>query len=405
MSAQYDGTQPPAATGAAAASGTPRVRQAFALPAAPAGAPEPTPPSGPGPATEESGPCPRTRTDGETGPVPVAVPVPAPGPGFDADADADADGAPAPAPRPAATTAPEPSLPPTVPDTPDKLDAPGSPRTSEASEAAADGVAGRVKKPVLAAAAIAGAVLVAVPFLITGPDRDRTGVTAKADPSAGTVLDGQEPERPGRYVVEAPSPSGPSGSPSKSASGGDGGEKATRQPVAPEPDTTPAKATTTARPPKAGAAAGAADTSEAKATSTPAKEPTESAVAVVGDTLVSKDSGKCLSSGPGTDGTQLMLWTCNGSAAQRWDFRPDGTIRSQGLCMDVAWGSTQNGTAIQVARCSGNPAQQFYLNSTDDLVATIATKCVDIYDGQTGNGTPAVLWPCTGTANQTWYRR
>ncbi|MFP8885415.1 ricin-type beta-trefoil lectin domain protein [Streptomyces mangrovi] len=120
---------------------------------------------------------------------------------------------------------------------------------------------------------------------------------------------------------------------------------------------------------------------------------------------MSKDSGKCLSAGRGTDGTQLVLSTCNGSAEQRWDFRPDGTIRSKGLCMDVAWASKENGTAIQVARCSGNPAQRFHLNETEDLVAGIADKCVDVYDGRTADGTPAILWPCTGSANQTWYRR
>ena len=64
-------------------------------------------------------------------------------------------------------------------------------------------------------------------------------------------------------------------------------------------------------------------------------------------------TGLCVSSGSTGDRTRLTLRKCAEEPAQWWDFRTDGTIRCQGLCLDVAWGAPQDGTAIQVAVCSG----------------------------------------------------
>lgn len=77
-------------------------------------------------------------------------------------------------------------------------------------------------------------------------------------------------------------------------------------------------------------------------------------------------------------------------------------MRSLGLCMDVAWGSRDDGAVIQVARCSGNPAQQFVLSTAGDLVNPQADKCVDVKDNGTGNGARLQLWTCAGTPNQKW---
>jgi hypothetical protein len=70
--------------------------------------------------------------------------------------------------------------------------------------------------------------------------------------------------------------------------------------------------------------------------------------------------------------------------------------------MDLAWGSPDDGTQIQLARCHGGSAQHFDLNSDGDLVNTGAGKCVDVKDMETGNGTPLQIWECAGTSNQKW---
>ncbi|MFA3872673.1 ricin-type beta-trefoil lectin domain protein [Streptomyces sp. MMCC 100] len=105
------------------------------------------------------------------------------------------------------------------------------------------------------------------------------------------------------------------------------------------------------------------------------------------------------------DGAPLQIADCNGKNWQKWDFRPDGTIRSLGLCMDAAWGGTADGTVVQVAVCSGNPAQQFILAEPRDLVNVQANKCVDVVDEKTGNGARLQLRECNGHDNQKWSTR
>ncbi|MFD7713611.1 ricin-type beta-trefoil lectin domain protein [Streptomyces sp. NPDC059785] len=136
-------------------------------------------------------------------------------------------------------------------------------------------------------------------------------------------------------------------------------------------------------------------------------EPKKSTTTLVGDWIIGQGSDRCidvtgLTDGKAKDGTKLQILDCKNRANQKWDFRDDGTVRSMGMCMDVAWGSKEDGAAIQLARCSGNPAQQFVLSQAGDLVNPQADKCVDAKDNGTGNGTKLQLWTCAGTPNQKW---
>ncbi|MEU4569454.1 ricin-type beta-trefoil lectin domain protein [Micromonospora sp. NPDC023956] len=119
--------------------------------------------------------------------------------------------------------------------------------------------------------------------------------------------------------------------------------------------------------------------------------------------LVGKETGLCVSAGAGTDGTVLTLRPCREEKAQWWDFRADGTIRANGLCMDVAWGDKQDGTPVQVARCSGNPAQQWRRSPEGGIVSTHSNTCLDV-DGH-GTGAPLNIWYCVFNPKQTWSLR
>ncbi|MFG2792154.1 ricin-type beta-trefoil lectin domain protein [Streptomyces sp. NPDC048419] len=135
--------------------------------------------------------------------------------------------------------------------------------------------------------------------------------------------------------------------------------------------------------------------------------PKKSAAPAPGRLIIGQASDRCIDvtdaqNGVGKDGKQLQIWDCASSANQKWDFRGDGTVRSLGMCMDVAWGSKDDGAHIQLARCSGNPAQQFVLSQQGDLVNPQADKCVDVVDDKTGNGAKLQLWTCAGTPNQKW---
>ncbi|WP_330283755.1 ricin-type beta-trefoil lectin domain protein [Streptomyces sp. NBC_00588] len=180
--------------------------------------------------------------------------------------------------------------------------------------------------------------------------------------------------------------------------------------TAPTPSTTPSATTggdtdddTDAGGSGGGGGGGGAPAPAKKNTAKPEK----SATPVPGQLIIGQGSDRCIDvtdaqNGVGKDGKQLQIWDCAGSANQKWDFRGDGTVRSLGMCMDVAWGSKEDGAHIQLARCSGNPAQQFVLSQAGDLVNPQADKCVDVVDNKTGNGAKLQLWTCAGTPNQKW---
>ncbi|MFF7581161.1 ricin-type beta-trefoil lectin domain protein [Streptomyces sp. NPDC008061] len=125
--------------------------------------------------------------------------------------------------------------------------------------------------------------------------------------------------------------------------------------------------------------------------------------------VFSHASGRCVaatgaSSSKAISGTRLEIRDCVGGSWQKIDFRSDGTARMFGLCIEIARASQDDGSAIQLAKCSGGWAQQFKLNSAHDLVNSKIGKCVDVLDNGTANGTKLQLWTCTGADNQKWSK-
>ncbi|MET9438454.1 ricin-type beta-trefoil lectin domain protein [Streptomyces sp. NPDC006551] len=118
--------------------------------------------------------------------------------------------------------------------------------------------------------------------------------------------------------------------------------------------------------------------------------------------------GKCLdvAGGSSADGTPVQLWDCNGSAAQRWTIGTDGSVRALGKCLDVTSGATADGSKAQLYTCNGTGAQSWrYETAGQDLVNVPADKCLDASDHSSANGTRAQIWSCTGAANQKWQLR
>jgi hypothetical protein len=72
-----------------------------------------------------------------------------------------------------------------------------------------------------------------------------------------------------------------------------------------------------------------------------------------------------------------------------------------GLCLDVAWGNTANGTAVQIANCNGGSAQAWAFSG--GMLRVFGNKCLDVTDGVNANGTRLQIWDCTpGNRNQQW---
>ncbi|MFC4536893.1 ricin-type beta-trefoil lectin domain protein [Sphaerisporangium dianthi] len=112
--------------------------------------------------------------------------------------------------------------------------------------------------------------------------------------------------------------------------------------------------------------------------------------------------GKCVDvAGAGSaNGTQIQLYTCNGSAAQQWTTGSDGTLRALGKCLDVAAASSANGTKVQLYDCNGSAAQVWTAQSDGTLRAL--GKCLDATGPSSADGTPLQIWDCFAGANQKW---
>ncbi|MFE6551825.1 ricin-type beta-trefoil lectin domain protein [Streptomyces sp. NPDC057746] len=117
-------------------------------------------------------------------------------------------------------------------------------------------------------------------------------------------------------------------------------------------------------------------------------------------------AGKCLdvAGASSANGTAVQLYDCNGTGAQNWTVRSDGSVQSLGKCLDVVAASTANGAKVQLYDCNGTSAQQWSYNSaTGDVVNVAANKCLDVTDNSSANGARAQIWSCTGAANQKWH--
>ncbi|MCG5436200.1 PQQ-dependent sugar dehydrogenase [Micromonospora foliorum] len=114
--------------------------------------------------------------------------------------------------------------------------------------------------------------------------------------------------------------------------------------------------------------------------------------------------GKCLDvrNAATADGTQIQIYTCNGSAAQTWAVTPNSTIKSLGKCLDVSGGATADGTKIQLWTCNGTAAQNWAAQADGTLRNTASGKCLDVSGNSSADSTVVHLWTCTAAANQKW---
>jgi lysophospholipase L1-like esterase len=128
----------------------------------------------------------------------------------------------------------------------------------------------------------------------------------------------------------------------------------------------------------------------------------------VGVRLGNPQSGKCLdvNQGATANGTQVQIWNCNTSAAQRWTRTAAGELRGVGdRCLDVNASGTTNGTKIQIWTCNGTNAQKFTFTAAGAIVNVNSGACVDVTSSGTANGTKVQLYGCNGTGAQRWAVR
>ncbi|MEU9739017.1 ricin-type beta-trefoil lectin domain protein [Micromonospora chersina] len=121
--------------------------------------------------------------------------------------------------------------------------------------------------------------------------------------------------------------------------------------------------------------------------------------------LVSAASGRCLDvpQSNTANGTQPVIWDCNGGANQRWNISGD-TLQALGKCLDAPLNATP-GAKAQIWDCNGGANQRWSRNADGTIRAQQSGLCLDVNGAATGNGTTVILWTCTAAANQRWTIR
>lgn len=113
--------------------------------------------------------------------------------------------------------------------------------------------------------------------------------------------------------------------------------------------------------------------------------------------IASGAPGKCAA----TSGAAAVLATCANVAAQHWQPKPDGTVRSNGKCL--AEGGTTSGSVLSIVSCSGAAATKWRLVTAgpiaNELVSTASGLCVHI----PSTGTRLVIAACSSTPAATWH--
>ncbi|MFC4590022.1 PQQ-dependent sugar dehydrogenase [Sphaerisporangium corydalis] len=114
-------------------------------------------------------------------------------------------------------------------------------------------------------------------------------------------------------------------------------------------------------------------------------------------------AGKCLdvAGAATTDGTQVQLYGCNGTAAQTWTVTGQ-VLKALGKCLDVAGGATANGTKVQIWTCNGSAAQNWAAQSDGTLRNPQSARCLDVTGASTADATPIAIRDCGTGAGQKW---
>lgn len=106
----------------------------------------------------------------------------------------------------------------------------------------------------------------------------------------------------------------------------------------------------------------------------------------------------------GKEGTEVWLYKCNETDAQRWAVttNEDGwsvIIGPGGMCLDVRGGGTKAGTPLQLWKCHFGKNQRFKFEG-GQIVEEHSKKCVGV--AKLADKEPVRIEPCNGSWNRKW---
>ncbi|WP_433214158.1 PQQ-dependent sugar dehydrogenase [Dactylosporangium sp. CS-047395] len=114
-------------------------------------------------------------------------------------------------------------------------------------------------------------------------------------------------------------------------------------------------------------------------------------------------AGKCLDArgAASADGTQMQIYTCNGTAAQVV-AQVGQQLKVLGKCVDISAGATADGTKIQLWTCNNSGAQNWVPQADGSLKNPASGKCLDVAGANSADSTVVQLYTCNGTSAQKW---
>jgi glucosylceramidase len=112
-------------------------------------------------------------------------------------------------------------------------------------------------------------------------------------------------------------------------------------------------------------------------------------------------TGKCLdiAGGSGEIHSQIQLFRCHGEENQQFEFHYDGTIRIMGKCLDIPDSRAVDHQGVQLFYCRpGEENQRFAIDAENRI--HVMHKCLDVPNGEIVNNNPLQLFECKHQANQ-----
>ncbi len=117
--------------------------------------------------------------------------------------------------------------------------------------------------------------------------------------------------------------------------------------------------------------------------------------------------------GATASGNPVEIWTANGTGAQSWVFSNANVVPSGFYNIAVSFGPyclTANGSdpnsSVNLQPCNGSPGQSWEVTGGKGNAqlhpATNTGLCLDVDFGGTSDGTPVLAYTCTGNNNQSW---
>ena len=117
---------------------------------------------------------------------------------------------------------------------------------------------------------------------------------------------------------------------------------------------------------------------------------------------VTGDGGLCLANKGALDvaSNPIIASTCDGDAGQQWSPYTDGTVRTQGGCLDVVSAGTTAGTDVDWYPCNATNAQDWTHESNGELDNPNSGLCLTDPGGNPSG--QLELEACTDSAAQVW---